>query len=382
MTESRDAGPASTRILGLVEGDPSTALSGVARFLFDALDERLSVVERLDYSPHGIRRLALAAATFHPSRATWRARFHTSRLAHRTLSSVLRHRLASAERDFDLALQVHGWVRGQPRPYALFVDQTRLMAERGWPRWLPLPSRERAELLALEREMYQGAFHVFVMGSPARDSLIHDYDVDPAAITIAGGGVCFERLPAPAGPSPDPAVLFVGREFQRKGGADLIAAFEQVRSRLPDAVLHVVGPSRREVGGPGVVAHGRVSDRARIAELYRGARLLCLPSHYEPFGLVLLEAMAHGVPCVATNVQSIPEILDEGRAGLLVSPGELEALAEAMIRLLTDDDLAREIGAAGRRRVERQFTWDRVAERMAPVLSRATGGSPSAPVRR
>ena len=121
---------------------------------------------------------------------------------------------------------------------------------------------------------------------------------------------------------------------------------------------------------------GRSRAATSLQELYRGARVFCLPSVYEPYGLVLIEAMAHGVPCVGTAVQSIPEILDGGRAGALVPPRDPEALAEAMLSVLTDDALAGRLGSAGRRRVTEALTWDHVAERMAPALTAAGMGAP------
>ena len=366
-----------TRILGLVGGEPTSALSGVAGFLFDALDRRFTAVERLDYSPSGAHRLAVAAGTFRTSRPAWVARFHTSRLAHRALSRTLRKRLEESDRDFDLALQVHGWVGGQPRPYALYIDQTRLMAERGWPDWMPFTRRERAELLAREQAMYQEAVQVFVMGAPARDSLTVDYDVDPRRISVVGGGLSFPGVP-PARILPEaPEIVFVGRDFERKGGDVLLQAFAEVRRKLPAATLSVVGSSAG-AGLHGVHSHGKVTSREELAEIYRGARVACVPSRYEPYGLALIEAMAHSVPCVGSAVQSIPEILDEGRAGVLVPSGDPTSLAAALLDLLTDDERAASLGAAGRLRVERELTWDRVADRMAPVIGQlvppASGG--------
>ena len=364
-------GPDDVRVLGLVEGDPETALSGVGQYVLDALEARLNLVGTIDFAPRGLERLALAAATFRPSRAAWRARFHTSRLAHRVLSRNLARRLREFEPGYDIALQIHGWVRGQPRPYALFVDQTRLMAERGWPAWMPLTSGERNELLSLERQMYEGAAHIFTMGEPGRVSLASDYGIDPSGVTVVGGGLRFgEPPPSRRELARDAAILFVGRDFERKGGEVLLEAFERVRGERPDAVLHVVGADRR-VTAPGVIDHGLVSSAERLEELYAGARTFVLPSLYEPYGLVLIEAMAYGVPCVGTSVQSIPEILDHGRAGLLVPPGDAGALAGALVSLLTDDERAAELGAAGREWAIRSLTWDAVAARMAPVLSRA-----------
>jgi glycosyltransferase involved in cell wall biosynthesis len=358
------------RILGLVGGDPATVLSGVARHLLDALDKRFAVVDRVDFGPRGLSRLALAARTFRPSRSAWRAGFHTSLATHRALERMLAERTEHVDGRFDLALQVHGWVIGQPRPYALFLDQTRLMADRGCPDWLRLRQRERSELLMLEREMYHEASHVFVMGGCAQTSLVADYGVDPGRVTVVGGGPNFDQLPAVTGPAAERTILFVGREFERKGGECLLEAFERVRAQVRDATLHVAG-IRRRGGAPGVVFHGRLRDRERLAALYRGARVFCLPSLYEPYGIVLLEAMAHGVPCVGTTVQAIPEILDHGRAGVLVEPGDPAGLANMLVEVLEDDGLAHRVGAAGRRYVESELTWDRVAERMAPAIERA-----------
>jgi glycosyltransferase involved in cell wall biosynthesis len=360
------------RILGLVEGDPATALSGVARRLLDALGTRLPVVGHVDYAPHELGRLALAAATFTPDRARWRGRFHTSLLAHRVLSHTLARRLRAGRPDFDLALQVHGWVAGQPRPYALYVDQTRLMAEMGWPAWMPLGGRERSQILELERRMYTEAAAILTMGVPARESLLREYGVDPRVITVVGGGLMFDALPAVSGPAREPVITFVGREFDRKGGPCLLAAFTLVREQIPEAELRLVGV-RSAVGEAGVTCLGLVRGRGRMSEILRASRVFCLPSRYEPYGFAFAEAMAHGVPCVGTTVQSIPEILDHGRAGVLVAPEDPGALAVALVRLLTDDQLADTLGAAGRARVERSLLWEHVAARAAQALETAAG---------
>jgi glycosyltransferase involved in cell wall biosynthesis len=361
------AEPRSLRILGLVEGDPDTALSGVARHLLDALDRRCDVVDRLDFGMHGAQRAAVAVATFRPSRASWTARFHTSRLAHRVLSRNLRRRAARSSAEFDLALQVHAWVSGQPRPYAIYVDQTRLMAERGWPGWMPFSASEREKLLGLERSMYADASHLLVMGEPARESLVADYGVADSRISVVGGGLPYDVPPTPEQLTEEPSILFIGRDFERKGGRVLLEAFAAVRRQLPDATLGIVGAAR-DFEVPGVTGYGKIRDRDRLADLYRRARAFCLPSLYEPYGLVLIEAMAHGIPCIGSTVQSIPEILDDGRAGLLVPPGDADALAEALIRLLTDEELAGSLAAGGPRRVAEGLTWQHVAARVEAAL--------------
>jgi starch synthase len=369
------AEPRPPRILGLAEGNPDTALSGVARHLLDALDRRFDVVDRVDFGMHGAQRAAVAAATFRLARASWTARFHTSRLSHRVLSRNLRKRATRVSAEFDLALQVHGWVSAQPRPYAIYVDQTRLMAERGWPDWMPFSPREREELLRLERSMYAEAAHLFVMGEPASDSLGADYGVEGSRISVVGGGLPYDDPPTPEELTDEPSILFIGRDFERKGGRVLLEAFDLVRERVPGATLRIVGAAR-DFDLPGVTGYGKIRDRRELANLYRRARAFCLPSLYEPYGLVLIEAMAHGIPCIGSAVQSIPEILDQGGAGLVVPPGDVTELAQALISLLTDDELAASLAANGPRWVAECLTWDHVAARIATALK---GVGPTAP---
>ena len=354
------------RILGIAEGDRPITLSRTPHFMFGALAKRFPVT-RLSYAPTGITKLAVAAATFRPSRDRWRSRFHNSRLAHRVLTRTLNRRVRRLDGEFDLTLQCLGWVHGQPRPYALYVDQTRLMAERGWPEWMPFDRGERPRVLELEREQYTNAHHIFAMGEPGRESLVEEYGVDPARLSVVGGGVNFDQLPEPVGPADEPNILFIGRDFERKGGDLLIEAVQRVRGEVPGATLHLVSVFD-SYDADGVIAYGNDTTRDQLIELYRRARVLCLPSRYEPWGYTLGEAMAYGVPCVASAVESIPYILGDGEAGLLVPPGDVEALADALFRLLTDDELARRTGAEGRTRIERELTWDRVADRMKPVL--------------
>lgn len=356
------------RVLGLSNGDHRRSMSGVPAQVFDSLEELSTEVNRIDYSVLGPMRLALAAATLRTDRDRWRGHFQAGRMAHRAQSATLRQRLRSLP-SFDVALQVHGWLSGQPRPFTVYADQTRLMADRGYPGWIPLPQGDRSWLLGAESAMYASAAHVFAMGTPTRESLIADYGVDPGQVTVVGGGLNLPELPAPRPLPRERSIVFIGREFERKGGEVLLRAFRRVRTAEPRAVLHVAGP-RRRIAQSGVVVHGPV-DRPHILSLYRQARVFCMPSLYEPYGLVFAEAMAHGVPCVGSTAQSIPEILGNGAAGLLPAAGNEIELADALLTLLRDDALADSLGAAGRRRVEQVHTWAHVAERMMPALLNA-----------
>ena len=125
-------------------------------------------------------------------------------------------------------------------------------------------------------------------------------------------------------------ILFVGKDFVRKGGPYLLEAFDLVRRRLPEARLVIVGP-RESHERDGVHLLGRVDDRNRLQQLYAEATLFVMPSLFEPWGNVFTEAMAHGLPCIGTSVGGVPDIIVDGETGYLFPPGDAEAMAEKVL---------------------------------------------------
>ena len=194
--------------------------------------------------------------------------------------------------------------------------------------------------------------------SYARTALPGEYRVVPNAIDTGA------YRPAPDGRG-DPRILFVGRPDPRKGLDVLLRAFGRLGG---GATLELVGVGPAEVEvGPGVVAHGLVSDADRI-RLLGEADILCAPSlGGESFGVVLLEGMASGLPVVASSIPGYRAVLPP-EAGRLVPPGDDAALAEALAELVADPDLRARMGEAGRREAER-YDWARVGGELAAVYA-------------
>ncbi|OGL02003.1 MAG: hypothetical protein A3E31_03030 [Candidatus Rokubacteria bacterium RIFCSPHIGHO2_12_FULL_73_22] len=168
-----------------------------------------------------------------------------------------------------------------------------------------------------------------------------------------------------------PTVLAVARMYPRKRLDDLLRAAAILRGRIPGARVRIVGEGpesarlralHRELGlGDSVTFLGEVS-RGDLAVEYVSAHCFCLPTVQEGFGLAFAEAMAAGLPVVACRAAAVPELVEDRRTGLLVTPRRPDELATAMETLLMDDDLRRELGARGAERVA-ALDLERVAAR-------------------
>jgi len=147
----------------------------------------------------------------------------------------------------------------------------------------------------------------------------------------------------------------------------LVPAFARVHAAIPQARLQLVGdgPLRgileHQVGSLGLA--GRVEllgEREDVAAFLDEAACVVLPSRIEGFSYVLLEAMARGVPCIATAVGGTPDLIESGRSGLLVRPEDPQALADAITTVLADPVQAGRLGEAARRRVATEFSRERM----------------------
>ncbi len=172
-----------------------------------------------------------------------------------------------------------------------------------------------------------------------------------------------------------PLLGFVGQLDERKGISVLLSSFEEIVRRVPQARLIIVGEGPlREMIESEIRAHGW-EDRIRLSgflndvpAVMSAIDLLLLPSFWEGFGIVLIEAMAAAKPVVTTAVSSMPEIVDEGRTGFLVPPGDATALAARACELLQDHEMRRAFGVAARARVEEHFSMATMLQKIETLF--------------
>jgi len=368
----------STRVVAAMVGSIETNPQQRVKFgnFFAALERRFPLTI-YDASLKGLPRLVNALVAYHPNRKRWMRRFYRNVPAFRACSRQAANYFCSLNGTADVVLQVGGSFDvgedGHPLPHLIYTDYTaHLLAQKPEVDRSPFSPRELEQWLALERLSFQRSHHVCIRSRTVRASLIADYGVVPERITVVGGGVNFSDLPE-VNEQLDvrsPTALFIGKEFYRKGGDLLLRAFAETRRQVPNArLLMLTGdPIPLEFSLEGVEVFRPTWERPTIEALYRKADTFVLPSRLETWGDVLLEAMAYGMPCIGATGQAMQEIIEDGKTGLLVPNNDVEALTAALTRLLANKELSRQWGMAARRKVEAEFTWDRVVDRLAPVI--------------
>jgi phosphatidylinositol alpha-1,6-mannosyltransferase len=183
-----------------------------------------------------------------------------------------------------------------------------------------------------------------------------------------------------------PRVLVVGRLWGRglrKGQSQLISVWPEVRREFPDAELWIVGEgegrsalettAQASTAGHSIRFTGAVADD-ELESLYSRCDVYAMPSEGEGFGLVFAEAMAHGLPCIASRHDAGAEVVSDGETGLLVDPRSPDEILGALRRLLGDAALRARMGAAARLRTEALFSIDGFNQRVTTLLQTGTVG--------
>jgi phosphatidylinositol alpha-1,6-mannosyltransferase len=256
------------------------------------------------------------------------------------------------------------------RPYAVFLH--------GIEAWRPLTASQRRALggatVLLANSAYTSARVV------AAHAWVRPPEICPLTLPPAECDADSTRVAPPHIWGPH-AVLLVGRlaaAEQYKGHDQLIDAWPGVLSEVPDARLVFVGdgddvPRLRAKAqalgvGSSLVTTGFLEDRAlRLA--YREAAVFAMPSRNEGFGIVYLEAMAAGLPCIGSTDDAAAEIIEDGKSGFLVEQNNPAALAHRLVALLKDPARRRELGGRGRALLEQRFSYSQFRDRVVTALS-------------
>lgn len=194
--------------------------------------------------------------------------------------------------------------------------------------------------------------------------------VPKGKVEVIYGGVTIVTIPEKE-EAFDPAgrvIVFVGSLVPQKGVDTLIESFKEIKIKDTSLVIVGDGPERKrlEALAMGIKDIQFLGRREGLKSILTKSDVLVLPSREEGFGLVLLEAMALGTPVVATNVGGIPEIVEDGVSGILVEKDNPKQLADAVVKVLEDEELRKTIIENGREKAKR-FTWEKMSSEVDRV---------------
>jgi glycosyltransferase involved in cell wall biosynthesis len=297
-----------------------------------------------------------------------------------TFSLRARRLLKSRRGDFDLVhddqslgrgitgMMRDGWPVLATIHHPITVDRELDLAHaEGWKRRLSL--RRWYGFVGMQTRVARQVPRVVTVSESSRRDIAEQFGVALDRIAVVPVGVdssVFRPLPDMAR-VPGRIMTTTSSDVPMKGLIPLLEALAKLRTEREDAHLVVVGRLREGSTVPAVLDRLGLRGAVRfqsglsdqeIVELYAAAELAVVPSLYEGFSLPAIEAMACGVPLVATTGGAIPEVVGpSGVSALLVTPGDSGALAAAMAETLSDEALRRRLGEAGRRRVVERFTW-------------------------
>lgn len=328
--------------------------------------------------PHPLRGL-LMLKNVHPDKDTWRQRFNLDPSYYAQLTREIKRSLRPDDfQDDHVLLQIGGHYnsaqasQGKLPAYSYHDGNIGGMMRSPYFPLRNLPYARKA--FEFEKGVYQDLTKIFVMAEYWRRSFVDDFGVDPSRVVNIGFGVNVDIPPVFEKDYSRKHVVFIGTDFARKGGDNLVRAFQSLVKKHSDATLHIVGPRETpavlsEPGLKNIEFHGYLSrenpeHKARLLGILQKGTLLMLPSLYEPFGSAPLEGMLYRMPVITTNNWSFPDFVTSDTGLMLDRPSDAKEMADKMDVFLSDPARSERAGNCGRKLVMGQYTWDHVVSRL------------------
>ena len=299
--------------------------------------------------------------TFRKKLTDFKYHFLGTTFLFRHLSRLVARKLYETRYDVVIQTQCLCDSSGFGVPNYIYTDHTNLNNLNY--KWTTVDKYLRSQTyVELERKAFLNATGIFVMSRNIQDSLVKQYGVDPQRITMTYVG----SNTMPPEDHDDSKyynrnIIFVGKDWERKGGPLLIEAFRNVLSAVPDATLSIVGCTPK-VDVRNCRVYGEV-DLTEVAKLYRKASLFCFPTVREPFGVVYIEAMLNKLPIITNNMGAAPSLVTPDNGFLLEH--DVDDYSNVLINLLQNPEKCKAMGEASYRIAREFYNWETVGREMA-----------------
>jgi glycosyltransferase involved in cell wall biosynthesis len=372
---SAEATPKRIAVNASIVGERPTGLGFYALYLITALDELGELLSVYTSRPDLV---AARRATVTPIPASVRPERGTLGHLRRLIwtQTGLRQIVRRERPRLLLNMMPEGLVRSPAPQVTIVHDLLPLLYPAEYP-------RQQHYFRHLVPAVLRHSNAIIVISESTRRDLVRFYpEVSPDTVHVVLSGYDARRFPPETEHTAAavPYALYVGNILPHKNLHVLVEAFAIAARQIPGRlVIRGSGRSvhvralRDRIAKLGLwprVEWESYASPEELARLYQQASMLLLPSLHEGFGLTALEAMACGTPVITSNTSSLPEVV--GDAALLVDPLDTQALADAVLSLFTDQGLARELSARGRRRAG-EFSWDKTGRAVQAVIHRVLG---------
>lgn len=307
--------------------------------------------------------------TFKKSLGKFRAHFMGSSYFFRSLSKIVRKHVE--KNDYTFIFQTQSMcdsTNSKGIPFFIYTDHTNLFNQH-YSFSNPIEFLHSENYVSLEKKAFENAKAIFVMSENIRESLFTQYRIDSPKVKLVyvstNTAISSEVNPAKY---KNKNILFVGKDWERKGGPLLVEAFKQVRTKIPDATLTILGCTPK-TGLENCFESGEVSLE-EVAKAYEKATVFCLPTQREPFGIVFLEAMFYRLPVITNRTGATPFIIEDGLSGYLLN-NTVEEYGRVLTDLLSDSKKCEALGAQSFEIAQKKYTWNNVGMLMANTIKSA-----------
>ena len=235
---------------------------------------------------------------------------------------------------------------------------------------MELSDGEMERKIRVQKDIYFNAEKSFFMGKWVEKEMKEIYPEISDKFFSVGGGINKEFTRGiKLNISKDKIILFVGIDFDRKGGKIVLEAFEILKKRVKNVKLVIVGPQRQNVklkDIQDVEILGNV-NREKLSKIFSMASLFCMPSEFEAYGLVFPEALSFGVPCIGRDAYEMRYFIEEGKNGYLLKEDSPQVLSEIMYKALNNSEMKLNVEKEIVN-IKSKYSWDNVASQIYKII--------------